>query len=95
MKGKYLLYGALALVGVSAFGAKKGFDLADVASQLTATIKTIRNLGGRQNPTTGQLEATARIDVAITNPTTKDLNFATAGAVTISELLIFDKRAHT
>jgi|GEM_PF-3805699 len=85
MRAKYLLYGALALVGISALGAKKGFDLSDIIPQLQTTLTAIRKVGFTS---TG---VNIMIDVLVKNPTNKDLNFASAGAVTVKRLLIYDR----
>lgn len=90
MIGKVILYGTLALVGLSALGAKKAFDINDILPQLQTTLTAIQRLGARTNPVTGELEVTARINVAITNPTDKDLDIASAGAITIRKLTIYD-----
>ncbi len=85
MKMKYLLYGALALVGISAIRTK-GFEIKEVLPQLKATLSAIRKVGfSRQG-------INAMIDVTVKNPSNKALNVASAGAVTISKLLVYDRQ---
>lgn len=85
MKAKYLLFGAAGLVAISAFSAKKGFDITELAGQLKTTLKAIRNVNFS---TTG---ITAEIDVEITNPTDQQFSVASAGAIVLRKLLVYDK----
>lgn len=85
MKAKYLLFAAAALVGISALGAKKGFDLNEIIPQLQTTLKTIRKVNFSGSG------INVVIDVTIKNPTNKALNFASAGAVTVKKLLVYDR----
>ena len=86
MKAKYLILGAAALVGISAIGAKKATDVTSIASQLQTTLRTIRRLDFTANG------LNLEVDVAIKNPTEKELSIATAGAVTLKRLLIYDRK---
>ena len=87
MKMKYLLYGALALVGISAIRTK-GFEIREVLPQLKATLSAIRKVGFSWE----DKMINAAIDVTIKNPSNKALNVASAGAVTISKLLVYDRQ---
>lgn len=86
MKIKYLALGALALVGISALGAKKAIDVSSIASQLQTTLRAIRKLDFTANG------INLEVDIAIKNPTKQELSIATAGAVTLKRLLIYDKK---
>lgn len=88
MRGKYLIYGALALVGMSFLGAKKAFDINEVVPQLQAALSGIRKLGANG---TG---LTITIDVLIKNPTNKALNLAALGAVKVAKLHLHDRNGN-
>jgi len=85
MNKKVLIFGGLALAALSSYGAKKGFDLSTVVGGLETKLVGVRGLRVRSD------HFTIKVDVSITNPSDKALDFSSGGAMTIKQLNIFDK----
>lgn len=85
MNKKYLIFGGLALLGIVAYGGKKGFDAYSVFQQLETRLKAIRGF----KPTATGIRM--RVDLEMYNPTNTPLSIATGGAILVKGVRILDK----
>lgn len=82
---KILLFGGIGLAVLSAFGAKKAFDIKSVVEQLKISLGKIHGWPEIYYP-----NVRIKIDLLITNPTQIPLDISTGGLIKVTKVAVYD-----